>query len=246
MRKQWVQPAIMLALSLNIFSASAAEHQHEGDVQPWKVGSQVYTNGELFEADFGDLPGGLFRTDDPGFDVDTALGAFGAGNWLRFQGLGSLSFWDGSSGSSDSSWSNTVLNGEYIQFEDVLGNQTTFSTSGVSNPVGVIDQLDSAGDLHSHLDMSIRNASNALGGSVGAYWVTLQLFETAPYSLVPVSDFSAPFSIIFNRGMQTAAFETAVSAALAPVPIPSAIWLFGSAVVGLVVSRRRPSSVIAV
>lgn len=239
MRKQWVQPAIMLALSLNIFSASAAD-QHEGDVQPWRVGSQVFTNGILFEADFGDLPGGLFRTDDPGFDVDTALGAFGTGNWLRFQGVGSLNFWDGSS------WSNTVLNGEHIEFEDVLGNLTTFSTSGVTNPVGVIDQLDSAGDLHSHLDMSIRNASNALGGSVGAYWVTLQLFETAPDSLVPVSDFSAPFSIIFNRGMQTADFESAVSAAFAPVPIPSAIWLFGSTVIGLVFSGRRRSSVNAV
>ncbi|OAH96411.1 hypothetical protein A1332_22610 [Methylomonas methanica] len=229
---QWLKPTFVLVLGLNI-SVSFAADQHQGDIQPWKVGSQVFTNGDVFEADFGDLPGGAYRTDDPGFDADTALGAFGAGNWLRFQGLDSLKFWNGSS------WSNTVLNGEHIEFEDVLGNVATFSTSGVTNAIGVIDQLDSAGDLHSHLDMSIRNAGNSLGGSVGAYWVTLQLFETAPDSLVPVSAASAPFSIIFNRGLASADFETAVSATLAAVPVPSAVWLFGSALFGLVSAGRR-------
>lgn len=229
MRNHWLKPALLLALGLNISSAFAAtDHQHMGDIQPWKVGGQIYTNGSVFEADFGDISGGLYSTDDPGIDADTAKGAFGAGNWLRFQGLGSLKFWDGSI------WSNTVPNGEYIEIEDALGNTTTFTTSGVSNPIGVIDQLDSGGDLHSHLDMTIKNASNVKGGSIGAYWIMMELFETAPDSLDPVSMASAPFSIIFNRGLGHEAFETAVSA----VPVPSAVWLFGSALMGLLSARR--------
>ncbi len=234
MSNQWVKSALLLALSLN-FSMAFAADQHAGDIQPWKVGNQIYTNGDLFEADFGDLPGGQYNTDDPGYDADTAQGAFGAGNWLRFQGLSSLKFWNGSS------WSNTVLNGEHIEIEDVVGNVTTFSASGVSNAVGVVDQLDGGGDLHSHLDMTIKNASNIKGGSVGAYWITLQLFETLPDSLTPVSEASAPFSIIFNRGLTHENFELAVAA----VPVPAAVWLFGSALLGWLSVGRRRTSVVA-
>ncbi|MDP2179244.1 hypothetical protein [Methylicorpusculum sp.] len=230
MRNHWLKPALLLALGLNISSAFAAtDHQHMGDIQPWKVGGQIYTNGSLFEADFGDFYRGNYVTQAPGFDADTAKGAFGAGNWLRFQGLGALKFWDGSI------WSNTVPNGEYIEIEDAIGNTTTFTASGVSNPIGVIDQLDAEGDLHSHLDMTIKTASNDKGGSIGAYWIMMQIFETAPGSLVHVSTASAPFAIIFNRGLDHEAFETAVSA----VPVPSAVWLFGSALIGLLSAGRR-------
>lgn len=236
MRNQWIAPILALGLSLNLTAAAAAD-QHDGDIQPWKANGQIFVNGDWFEADFGDLSGGLYRTDDPGYDANTALGAFGAGNWLWFSGLGNLKVWDGSI------WSNSAPNGEHIEISDALGNVTTFTTSGVQNGPGVIGQFGNTGDIHEHLDMAIRNASNALGGSVGAYWITLQLFETLPDSTTPVSTASTPFHIVFNRGLAHDAFELAVEAAsAAPVPLPGAVWLFAPAIAGLLGFGRRKSA----
>ncbi|OAI19928.1 hypothetical protein A1507_06185 [Methylomonas koyamae] len=238
MRNQWIAPLLAFGLSLNLSTASAAD-QHAGDIQPWKADGQVFVNGDWFEADFGDLSGGLYRTDDPGYDANTALGAFGAGNWLWFSGLNSLQFWNGSV------WSNTVPNGEHIELTDALGNVTTFNTSGVQNASGVIGQFDNAGDIHEHLDMAIRNASDALGGSAGAYWITLQLFESLAESSTPLANSSStPFHILFNRGLAHADFELAVEAAsTAPVPLPGAVWLFAPAIAGLLgFGRRKPAA----
>lgn len=237
MRNQWIAPILAVGLSLTVSAASAAD-QHAGDIQPWKANGQVLVNGEWFEADFGDLSGGLYRTDDPGYDANTASGAFVAGNWLWFSGLNSLQFWNGSV------WSNTVPNGEHIELTDALGNVTTFNTSGVQNASGVIGQFDDAGDIHEHLDMAIRNESNALGGTVGAYWITLHLFETLPDSTTPVSTASTPFHILFNRGLAHADFELAVEAAsAAPVPLPGAVWLFAPAMAGLLgFGRSKPAA----
>lgn len=235
MRNSWLKPALSLALSVNLSLAFASgDHQHAGDIQPSKGNGNIELNATLFEADFGDLSGGKFRTDDPGFDADTDHGAFGDGNWLWFQGVGSLKFWNGSI------WSNALLNGERIEIEDALGNITTFNASGVSNPFGVVGAFDNTGDIHEHLDFSIRNASNALGGSVGAYWITLQLFETAPNSQVALAS-SRNFDIIFNRGLSKDDYEAAVSA----VPVPAAVWMFGSALMGWLWTGRRRHAISA-
>lgn len=233
---RWLKPMLAVVLSLNFSVAMAVvaePHQHAGDIQPWKSNGQAYTNGNLFEADFGDLSGGLYKTDDPGIDADTSQGAFGAGNWLQLQVLGTLQFWNGSS------WGGTA-NGEYVTIDDALGEVTTISSSGVTNPFAVVGEFDALGDIHEHLDFSIRNAANALGGSVGAYWIDLVLLETAPFSTSPLSTISAPFSIIFNRGLAEVDFENAVSAVTA-VPVPGAVWLFGSALAGLVAAGRKRS-----
>jgi hypothetical protein len=186
--------------------AWADTHQHEGDIQPWLADGKVQVNGTLFEGDFGDISGGTYVTDDPGFDAETAKGAFGAGNWLRYAGLDSLQYWDGSD------WSSAVPNGEYIQIGDALGGLSTFGTSGITNPVGVIGEFDDASDLHEHLDFSIRDSSNALGGSVGAYWIQLKLFDSAADSDVPLNAASEPLNIVFNRGLDSEAYEQAVAA----------------------------------
>lgn len=227
-----VLPAVALAIGLSVSNVYAA--QHLGDVQPFKVEGRIYTNGDLFVADFGDLYGGLYKTNTPGYDADTDKGAFGAGNWLQLQGLGSLKFWNGSA------WSNGVPNGEYVEIEDALGSIMTIGTSGVTNPFGVIDELNASGDLHSHLKMSIKDASNTLAGNVGAYWIDVTILETAAFGSTPVSTASAPFSIIFNRGLAAIDFDNAVSAVTA-VPVPGAVWLFGSALAGLVAAGRKRS-----
>ncbi len=189
-------------------------------------------NATLIEANFGDLAGGAYVTDDPGFDADTAKGAFGAGNWLQFQGLATLKFWDGDS------WNATVPNGEHVEIKDALENVTTFSTTGVSNPFGVIGQLDAGGDLHEHLDFSIKNTSNVLGGSVGAYWISLNLLETSPESTIALNTPSEVANIVFNRGLNAAAYEAAV-AGVSAVPVPAALWMFGSGMLALLGVNRR-------
>lgn len=227
--KNVMPPALGMALALGSTLALAAVDQHAGDVQPWVQGGKVQVNANVFEADFGDLAGGPFRTDDPGYDADTAKGAFGAGNWLWYQAVGTLKYWNGTS------WSQATPNGEHIVIDDALGNSTEIRGSGVTTPLGVIGQFDAGGDVHEHLDFALRNSSAALGGSVGAYWIMLQLIETAPNSTTPLSTPSDPFHIVFNRGLSTPAFEAAVAA----VPVPAAVWLFGSALAGLARFGRR-------
>lgn len=225
--------AMMLAASL---TPVHAEDQHAGDVQPFVSNGAIQLNATLFEADFSDLPGGAFGTDDPGYDANTALGAFTAGNWLQFEGMGVLKFWNGAQ------WGAPAA-GETFRIDDALGlpsdlnDDTIFSGNGVTKPIGVIGEIDLAGDLHEHLDMSIRTSGGVLGGSVGAYWITLRLIETAPFSNIALKT-SAPFDIIFNRGLAPAGFEAAVAA----VPLPPAAFLFGSALLGLCGLRRKGRS----
>lgn len=229
---------VLAAALVSQMSTANAEGLHEGDVNPWKVGTEIYLNANVFEADFGDLSGGPFRTSSPGFDVDIAQGPFGAGNWLRYEALGALQFWNGSI------WSNALPGNETLSIEDALGETTVFSAAGVSNPIGVVDQIDTAGGVHQHLQFSLRNP-NALGGSVGAYWISFQLFETAANSLEPLTQASAPISIFFNRGMDHEDFDLAIDNAVSAVPLPSSIWMFGSAVIGMVSLVKRRSRLAA-
>lgn len=186
------------------------EHDHElhaGDIQPWRIGAEIFVNNTLFETDFGDLSGGPFVTDDPGVDVNVQAGAFTPGNWLRFQPVGQLLYWDGSQ------WTDVVPNGERIEITDALSNTASFSASGVSEAAGVIGEIDSNGGLHEHLSFKIFDASNALNGSTGAYHIQFRLFESLSQSNTSVSIAKSPLSVVFNRGLETESFELAVSTA---------------------------------
>lgn len=182
-------------------------HLHGGDIQPWRTGAEIFVNKDLFETDFGDISGGPFVTDDPGVDVNIQKGTFTPGNWLRFQPVGQLLFWDGIN------WQSTVPNGERIEIKDVLDNAVTFHPHGVSENTGIIGQIDSEGGLHEHLDFSIFDASNTPGGSPGAYRIQLKLFESQPDTDISVSIATSPVAIVFNRGLEHEHFEQAVSAA---------------------------------
>ncbi|MDO9469956.1 MAG: hypothetical protein Q7J23_04415 [Nitrosomonas sp.] len=200
-------PFLMLVFSF-FCSSAIAQDLHEGDIQPWKIGAEIFVNSTLFEPDFGDIGGGLYTTDDPGFDVNIAKGAFTPGNWLRFQPVGQLLFWNGTE------WSAIVPNGERIEITDSLGNAISFRAGGVSDTPAVIGEVGSDGGLHEHLGkISIFDASNALGGSVGAYRIQLKLFESQANSDTSVSIATSPITIVFNRGLEHDKFELAVSAA---------------------------------
>ena len=197
---------LMLVFSF-FYSSAIAQDLHEGDIQSWKIGAEIFVNSDLFEPDFGDIGGGLYTTDEPGFDVNIAKGAFTPGNWLRFQPVGQLQFWNGTE------WSTIAPNGERIEITDALGNAILYRTDGVSNTPAVIGEIGSDGGMHEHLEMSIFDASNALGGSVGAYRIQLKLFESKANSDTSVSIATSPITIVFNRGLEHEKFELAVSAA---------------------------------
>jgi len=211
MLKKWILIVMAAALSAFISPAIAAEEDnhelHSEDIQPWRIGAEIFVNSTLFEADFGDLSGGLFATDDPGIDVNVQQGAFTPGNWLRFQSIGQLLFWNGTQ------WSETTPNGERIEITDALNNTISFNANGVSEIAGVIGEIDSNGGLHEHLNFRILDASNTPNGSLGAYRIQFKLFESAPQSNTSVSIAASPIAIVFNRGLAFESFESAVAAA---------------------------------
>ncbi len=211
MFKKLINLSSILVFSLFFLSTisvvAKAQELHADDLQPWRIGAEIFVNSNFFEADFGDLPGGMFVTDDPGVDVNVAEGTFTPGNWLRFQPVGQLQYWNGSE------WVLTTPNGERVEITDVLDATISIDTDGVSETTAVIGEIDGEGGLHTHVEFSVFDASNALNGSVGAYRIQLKLIETEAQSDVSVSIATAPITIVFNRGLENEAFELAASAA---------------------------------
>lgn len=214
MLKQVIITFITATLSLSLFSTAIAaegdDHDHglhTEDIQPWRIGAEIFVNSTLFETDFGDLSGGPFVTDDPGVDVNIQKGTFTPGNWLRFQPVGQLLYWDGEQ------WRESVPNGERIEVTDALNTAISFNASGVSETAGVIGEIDSGGGLHEHLSFRIFDVSNTPNGSPGAYRIQLKLFESAPQNNTSVSVAASPIAIVLNRGLAPEHFESAVSAA---------------------------------
>lgn len=202
---------VFVFMFVSIFNSAhtiaAADDSHAGDIQPWRVGAEIFVNSSLFEADFGDLSGGPFETDDPGVDVNITKGAFTPGNWLRFQPVGKLFYWNGTQ------WTETIPNGEKINMTDALNRVISFSGTSVSETAGVIGEIGSDGDLHEHLSFKMLDATNTPNGTAGAYRIQFKLFESRANNDTSVSVASAPITIVFNRGLAHESFETAVAAA---------------------------------
>lgn len=231
--------SLPLAAAFALWSAAgiATAAPHAGDVQPHGRPGSIGLNDSHFVADFGDLPGGPFRTTNPGFDVDVDLGPLGPGNWLRYEVLGTLRFWNGTQ------WT-APIGGESFRLDDALGtadpgDDTIVDANGVvAKPTGIVGEIDAGGGLHEHLTMGLRLTNGTLGGALGAYFVSLRLFETLANDDTALR-YSAPFAYVFNRGLSTDAFNAAVDAAPAPVPLPGALVCAGSAVLALASRRRR-------
>lgn len=205
MLKKAIISSLLIAFS---FTAIADEdsHLHEGDLQPWRIGAEIFLNSQLFEVDFGDLGGGAFATDDPGIDVNVDKGAFQPGNWLQFEPLGQLQFWDGDE------WTTATPNGEHVNILDALDKTVSIDGNGVSGGFAVIGEIDGNGGLHTHIDFSLLDAGNNLNGSQGAYSIELKLFESEANSELSVSYAAKPVVIVFNQGLEEEEFEHAVHA----------------------------------
>lgn len=244
--------AIAFAAALGMCAAlpSHAQGVHEGDVLPELAGNKLVlvteglefdflTGAPIYEADFGDITGGLFETDDPGYDHES--GQFTSGTLFAVMAVSPLQFWNGTS------WIPTTP--AVITISDALNPDRPnllIDDSLISTGVALIGQVDIDGNLHEHTDMSITS-----GAAPGAYLITLKLVALLEEALNP-SDFSLdlsmrayddsdPFMIIFNRGLVFEAFEASVEARV--VPIPGALLLMGSGLMGLFAARRRQAQV---
>lgn len=194
--------------------------------------SAIKPGRKLFEVEFGEL-GNPFGTDDPGFEIEDGNGI--AGTILGFNVLDSLWKWDGAG------WTDSGFD-EVLTITDVLSNNALVSANIGAGLSGLIDQFDSEGGVHSHVEFEISSTSGT--PMDGAYLLELSLMGRESDGTTPVYNDSDPFLIAFHLDNGGAfgeeAFEGAVDALLAPVPIPGAAWLLGSAILAAGgVSRRK-------
>jgi hypothetical protein len=208
------------------------------------LGGQIQVNGDellvdattgyqLFEGDFGDLEGGLFRTDDPGFVAES--GNFAAGSILGYRAQGTLQYWNGTS------WG-AVAGQERVHIADAFEEHSIFGTSGASGKlIGLIDQIGNDGVLHAHLDFTVENTSGIGNPAVGAYAIQVSLLALdQEFNISGTYGESAPFYLILNRGLSAVDFENAIDARVTAVPIPGAGALMGTALaLGFGLAKRR-------
>ena len=180
------------------------------------VASTLKTGLKIYESEFGEL-GNDFGTDDPGFDVPDGTGT--PGNLLSLEVTDTLWKWD----TSGASWISSGFD-EIITITDALNETVTVSaTSIVGDNDSIIDQFDAGGGIHSHVEFEISSPGTPMDG---AYLLELSLFG---------SDATASDSILIAFHLDAGgtfgeeAFEAAIDAGLAPVPVPAAVYLFGSA-----------------
>lgn len=217
-----------LALSATLsFAPAWADGLHEGDILISVANGKLKTSGghtdTIFEGDFGDVAGGPYKTDDPGYDSDA--GTFVSGTVVNYMALGTLKFWNGSSWSA--AW---VPADVQVRIDGNLGEATFWGASGVSGDLsGLIGEAGAGGSIHEHLDMSVVGTNKA---TVGAYMISLKL--SSPSTVLQASD---PYHIVLNRGLDEEAFEAAVMAV--PEPSTYAMLLLGLAAVGYSAKRRR-------
>ena len=196
------------------------------------ISSAVVPGLKIFESEFGEL-GNDFATEDPGFEVPDGSGNPGELVALRIEHT--LRKWDGAA------WIESGFD-EFFTIVDALSNEVDVSATGITGTnTSIIDQLDSGGGLHSHVEFEI--GTTAAGDPMdGAYLVELSMFGLESDQVTPVYTPSDNFLIVFHLDaggtFDEDAFEASVDA-LAPVPIPAAVYLFGGAVALLSGFRRR-------
>ncbi len=200
----------------------------------------AYLSGhKVVPADFSDLAGGPYTTDDPGWLADP--GAFLPGEDLRFRPRGALRYWDPVA----RQWTGQVPGQEGVRIfpgippeifaEILLTNDTArrfqwlagfvWTTAGISGPPemeGVLAIAAPNGGFHSHLDFCLQGASGFCpppasdAPAAGAYLIEIQLFSTATVNGVRKYSDSQPILLVLASGLSAEQQQQAVAALLAP------------------------------
>lgn len=236
---------VLMALSMvgTIGLAGPAWAAHS-DLNLSVVGGKIQVNGDellvdgatgyqLFEGDFGDLEGGPFKTDDPGFLA--VSGNFSGGTILGYRAQGTLQYWNGTT------WG-AVAGQERVHIADAFDEHSIFGASGASGKIiGLIDQVGNDGVLHAHLDFTVENAGGIGNPALGAYAIQISLLALdQDFNISSAYGESTPFYLILNRGLSSVDFESAIDARVTPVPIPGAGPLMGAALaLGFGLVKRR-------
>jgi len=209
----------------------------------------------LYPVNFGDFGGGPLATNDPGFR--SLAGTLLPGTIISVQGTGNLEYWT----PENQTWT-TPSSGELIRVygavptdialaytfcqsggllcDPALAAQypfyaqgTVFSANGIAGPnPTIIDNTDTQGALHAHLDWFIENSGAA--PATGAYLLTFALMADGYLA-------SDPIKVLFNYGLTDAQYQLAFDSRIAPIPEPSAaaLMLAGLTLLTFWYRRRR-------
>ncbi|MEM7304727.1 MAG: hypothetical protein AAF372_04300 [Pseudomonadota bacterium] len=212
---------------------------HDGKIGFEEPGDHLY----VFETDFleGLVP---FETDDPGFNNDEFLMPGYTpveGSLLGYNVWGPLKYWNG--------FKFVDPGTAYISIEDTAGHTSDISGSTVSDLAdfmagsleNIIGEASSTGEIHQHIDFTLKDG---LHNGAGAYGLMMAMTTDEE----GIED-SHKFGLFFNVGLDHELFEEGVDQFNEyfknphPVPVPAAVWLFGSALLGMVGYSRRKASV---
>ena len=207
------------------------------------------TGNTIVPADLGDFPGGIHKTDDPGWLV--AAGGLVANEILWFRALGALRYWD----KDAQQWLNAPPEGERIRYfgatppavvisgtpqeKAFYAEGTVWSSEGLSGPIEAPIEAF-IGSIHAHLDFCLEASdgdctqpgSSATGQpSTGAYLIEMQLFSKAVAGNGVQQKYidSKPVNVILNNGLIAEQCGEAIGALVLPdavvdesAPLPAA------------------------
>lgn len=133
---------------------------------------------------------------------------------------------------------------------DTITATGTFDDSVLTSGSGTIDFSSGSGNTMTiNVGTETFTASNDIGyGTSGGPTITLGSFSLSDFNFLAslgtngaVADFSSSFTSFDDFANLFGDWQTSVS--ITPVPVPAAVWLFGSGLLGLVgVARRKRAS----
>lgn len=218
----------------------------------------------LWPANFRDIAGGPFGTDDPGFQA--FRGTFLADEQLFYRPLGTAQYWNPATRVWGAAPAGSAIRVEGTVPDEVaidaivfeipqaiaLYNELTTPTyitgGGIIGPQRkMIDVARPDGSFHTHLNWFLETPSGVRGGPDGAYMVTLQIID-------PTGKYvdSQPFNVLFNSGLTAADYTSAYlarieapSGPLSPAPEPHTVAMLVAGLAMVMLRRRMTARAVA-